>query len=343
MKKANWLLCRGKAGGRATPVATRIHQGLAILVAIGFLLFPLPSSASGMMGVARVAGTVERNGIPLLNGGIVSSGDLLSTHAQSALQLSLTPQGRIWLGPETSARLTRRAGNVVIALQRGTVGFDSRGHVRVTIDGHELALLSRASSPVRAQLAFRNRRQAQVWLQKGSLEIDQDGKSVVLRAEPSGLIASAGAEVPVRQPASFPSGQQATSKNGTVKGTVVGAKMYVVPNATVLLVSSTGFTYTTTTNTSGSFTFNNIPPGSYTVRALQGGHLLYEEPNVVVKSGQVTSVYFELKGSQPKTGMKNKRLIIGVIAGAGAAVGIGLWAGLSGGHKKTTVSPSSIP
>jgi hypothetical protein len=254
----------------------------------------------------------------------------------------LTPQERIWLGPETSARLTRNAGNLVIALDRGTVGFESRGHVQVTIGGQDVALRSRTSSPVQAQLRFRNRQQAQVWLQKGSLEIDQAGKSVVLQAGHSGLIASTGSTGPMAKPEIYVSNGQAASNNGTVKGNVVNATLYVVPNANVKLVSSTGFTYTTTTNSSGAFTFNNVPPGTYTLSVSQPNYPPYAMQIVVVKSGQVTSVYVELKGSSPKSGMKNKGLIIGVIAGAGAALGIGLGVGLSGGNK-STVSPSTVP
>jgi hypothetical protein len=324
-------------------IGLRLEQSLAILVAIGLLSFPLPGNATGMMGVAKVAGTAERNGLPLPNGSIVSSGDVISTHSKSALQLSLTPQERLWLGPDSSAKVTKDAGSLVIALGHGTVGFVSHGQVQVTIGGHDFALRSRASSPVEAQLAFRNQEQAQIWLRKGAVEIEQAGKSVVLQAGHSGLISSAGGSAPAAQPRDYASSGQTSSNNGTVKGTVVNAQLFVVPNATVTLVNSTGFTYTATTDSTGAFTLN-VPPGTYTLRVAAAGYPPYETQNLVVTSGQATSVYVELKKgkSTPTAGMKNKGLIIGVIAGAGAALGIGLAVGLSGGNK-TTVSPSTVP
>jgi Carboxypeptidase regulatory-like domain len=337
-------LRNGKATNLRKLIGWRLEQSLAILVAIGLLSFPLPGNAAGMMGVAKVAGTAERNGLPLPNGSIVSSGDVISTHSKSALQLSLTPQERLWLGPDSSAKVTKNAGNLVIALEHGTVGFASRGHVQVTINGRDFALRSRHESPVQAQLAYRNREQAQIWLRKGSVEIEQAGKSVVLQAGRSRLISSLNTTSPGKQPAEYVASEQTESNNGTVKGTVVNAQLFVVPNATATLVTSTGFTYTATTNAAGAFIFNNVPPGTYTLRVTGAGYPPYETQNLVVTSGQVTSVYVELnKGKgKPAAGMKNKGLVIGVIAGAGAALGIGLGVALSGGNK-TTVSPSTVP
>src|SRR6516164_10191914 len=53
-----------------------------------FLSFPEPVAESTLIAVAKLTGTVDRNGQPLVNGSIVSSGDLLSTHGDSALLLS---------------------------------------------------------------------------------------------------------------------------------------------------------------------------------------------------------------------------------------------------------------
>ena len=156
------------------------------------------------------------------------------------------------------------------------------------------------------------------------------------------MISSVNPASAVEPPSEYRSSEQAGSNNGTIKGNVVNTKLFVVPNATATLVSSTGFTYTTTSDAEGAFIFNNVPPGSYTLRVSQPAYPPYETQNLIVKSGQVTSVYVELKGSAPKTGMKNKGLIIGVIAGAGAAVGIGLAVALHNGSK-SSVSPSTVP
>ena len=88
-----------------------------------FLSFPEAAADPALIAVVTLTGTVDRNGQPLVNGSIVSSGDFLSTHGDSALLLASAPQERIWLGPNTSARFTKEAGNVLVALERGTLGF----------------------------------------------------------------------------------------------------------------------------------------------------------------------------------------------------------------------------
>ena len=137
--------------------------------------------------MAKLTGTPDRNGQPLLNGSIVASGDILTTHGDSALLLTSTPHERLWLGPNTSAKLTKEAGNVAVALEHGTVGFQTRGHIQVTFENHDgLALRSRPGSPALAQLSFVNNQEAQVRLQEGSLELVQGSHSVLLQPEKSG-------------------------------------------------------------------------------------------------------------------------------------------------------------
>jgi hypothetical protein len=116
----------------------------------------------------------------------------------------------------------------------------------------------------------------------------------------------------------------------------------VIKNATVTLVSSTGGTSTATTDDQGSFLFNDVTPGTYTLRVSLPGYQTYETQNLVVTSGQTSSVYVELKGAAgPSAGMKShKALVIWVIAGAAAGAGAGIGLALSGGKK--TVSPSTI-
>ena len=318
-----------------------VQRLLAILVSLGFLLFPVPGNAAESIAVAKLSGTAVRNGVPLLNGGIVFSGDFVSTGTKSALQLTSSPAQRVWLGANTGAKLVRDAGNFVIALQRGTVGFAGRGHVRLTIGGRDFSLRSAGTTPVLAQISYVNRRQAQLWLAKGSLEIQQDGRSVRLQAGPSGLISSVGGSSPAASGSVL--APQMQQGNGGVKGQVVNTKVFAVPNATVTLTSSSGFTYTATSNAEGGFVFDNVPPGTYTLRVAVPGYAPYVDTNLVVKSGGVTSTYIELKGSGSgsSSGKSNKPLIIGVVAGAGAALAIGLAVGLRGSNK--SVSPSSIP
>ena len=99
-------------GGQMQAAGARTLAG-TIVEAMPFLLLCLSFSEAAadpnLIAVAKLTGTVDRNGQPLVNGSIVSSGDFLSTHGDSALLLASAPQERIWLGPNTSARFTKEA------------------------------------------------------------------------------------------------------------------------------------------------------------------------------------------------------------------------------------------
>ena len=160
-------------GGQVQTGGARTRAG-TIVEAVPFLLlfisFPEVAADRNLIAVAKLTGTVDRNGQPLVDGSIVSSGDFLSTHRDSALLLASAPPERIWLGPNTSARFTKEAENVVVALERGTLGFQTRGHVQVTFEKHDgLAIRSRANSRALAQLSFVNNEEAQVPVAGGVL------------------------------------------------------------------------------------------------------------------------------------------------------------------------------
>ncbi len=342
MKRQNRYARKTTRSNPGAWLGVGVQRLLAILVSLGFLLFPVPGNAAESIAVARLTGTAVRNGVPLLNGSIVFSGDAVSTGNGSALQLSSSPGQKLWLGANTRATLARNHGNLTIALDRGTVGFSGSSKVSVTIGGRDLALRGAGAAPVLAQLTYVNRQQAQLWLAKGSLEIEQDGHSVLLQAEPAGLVSSVGGEFSPATRSRAVLAPQMQGGTGGIKGQVVNSKLFIVPGANVTLTSSTGVTYTATSNEEGAFVFNNVPPGTYTLHVSAPGYAPYVETNFVVKSGGVTNAYIELtgRGKGPAAGAHNKALIIGVIAGAGAAAGIGLGVALSGGKK--SVSPSTI-
>ncbi len=343
LKGANCERKRKSRRNRARPVAwlnIRVQQIFAVLVAIGFLLLPMPGFAarSSSIAVARLTGTAVRNGVPLPNGGIVFSGDVVSTGRKSSLQLAASPQERLWLGADTSAKLAKDGRNLVVALDRGTVGFASRGHVRVTIGGRDFSLESPSASPVLARLAYVHGQEAQLWLERGSLEVEQNGHAVLLEAGPSGLTSTIVGKSPARPSAFKALMPQMQTGNGGVKGTVVNTKLFAVPGVTITLVSSTGVSYTATSNNEGVFVFNNISPGIYTLSVSRRCYTTYQQKLTVVAGAQ-SSAYVELKGQKacgPAAGGNNNALIIGVVAGAAAAgLGTGLYFAL-----RTTKKPS---
>jgi hypothetical protein len=319
------------------------------MVAVTAVTLPLNSpggrsSAPESIAVAKLTGAADRNGQPLLNGSIVSSGDLLTTHADSALLLTSTPHERLWLGPNTSAKLTKEAEIIAVDLERGTLGFQTIGHIQVTFENHDgLALRSRPGSPALAQLRFVNNQEAQVRLQEGSLELVQGSHSVLLQPEKSGSSSARDTQSAGEPATKQNSGAQADSAKqpgtGTINGTVVNTELFVVSGANVTLTDAGGKTLTTTSNHSGRFFFNDVPAGNYTLHVAQPGFKNYELPNVVVRAGNESTLYVKLGGAV--TAKKNNTVLIWVLIGGGVAAGIG--AGLAAkGSGSSSTSPSTV-
>lgn len=311
----------------------------AMFAALPFVSHGGPSNAPESIAVAKLTGTADRNGQPLLNGSIVSSGDSLYTHADSALLLSSAPQERLWLGPNTSAKLTKDAGDVGVTLERGTLGFETRGHIQVTFEAHDgLTLRSRPDTPALAQLSFVNNQEAQVRVQKGSLELVRGDHSVVLQPERS--ISAASTRLPADPPTKSNLSAQAESNSqsdmGSITVTVVDKQLFVVSGATATLTNAAGRTFTAPSAQGGKYTFSNVPPGKYTLRVVRAGYQSYELPNVVVRAGNESSLYVELGGGA-KTG-GNNHLLVWVVVGAAAAGGIGAYLATKGSSSN---SPSS--
>jgi hypothetical protein len=308
----------------------------ATAVALPFISHERPNNAPESIAVAKLTGTADRNGQPLLNGSIVSSGDVLSTHADSALLLASTPQERLWLGPNTSAKLTKDAGNVAVALARGTLGLRTRGHIQVTFENHDgLAIRSRPDSPALAQLSFVNNQEAQVRLQEGSLELVQGSHSVLLQPEKSGSISAGSADLAGEPPTKRNSGAQAKSATqsdtGSIRGIVISKELYTISGANITLTDATGKTLTTLTH-DGYFSFSNVPAGSYTLHVERAGYQSYDLRNFVVRAGSESSLHVQLVGK----GTHNNSILLWVIVGGAAAGGIGAYFGT----RSSSTSPS---
>lgn len=302
-------------------------------------------SIRGPIAMAKLTGSADRNGQPLLNGSIVSSGDSLQTHTNSALLLTAAPQERVWLGPNTSAKLTREAGTLGVSLERGTVGFESQGHIQVTLEDHDgLTLRSRTDAAVRAQLSFVSHQEARVKVQEGTLELVQGGRSVLLRPEQTKSLSASGSRFPSNLPAKTNSSQGADSAGqaepGSITGTVVTKDLFAVSTANLTLTNTAGKTFETTSDQEGKFTFGNIPPGTYTLHVVKSGYQNYDLPNVVVRSANESSLYVQLGSAGMKKGNSSNNILIWVIVGGAAAGGIGAYLGTRG--TKSTTSPSSL-
>jgi hypothetical protein len=299
-------------------------------------------SIRGPIAMAKLQGSADRNGQPLLNGSVVASGDSLQTHTNSALLLTAAPQERLWLGPNTSAKVTKEAGTVAVDLERGTVRFESRGHIQISLQSHDgLTLRSRSDSSVRAQLSFIDPRQAQVRVQEGSLELVQGDHSVLLRPNQSSSLSASGSRNPAESRTKS-SGQDAASQSepGSIDGTVVNASLFAISDAKVTLSDAAGKVFTTQSDDVGKFSFTNLNPGTYTLHVEKVGFDTYSLNNVVVRSANESSLYVQLAGGgAKKSGAGGNSVLLWVIIGGAAAGGIGIYLGTRG--SKSTTSPSS--
>ena len=291
-----------------------------------------------MIGVGKATGQAQINGLLALGEFNVFSGDRLSTEKDSFLLLFSAPGERLRLAPESKARLIKDGDTTVIALEQGAVALQTAGRTMVALAEYGVTIRSQGSLPVVAQAALSNAREARVWALTGSVEVASANQSVLLQPGQLALIFAADSQAP--EPSGTAAGlstgvqETAVAEPGSITGTLVDETSTVVRGAQVSLISAEGVVYTTETNQLGSFRFDRVPPGPYTLRVSKPGLPRFELPNVRVASGQESSLgVITMRGG----GGGNTGTIIGVLA---AAVGGGLGAALAlGGGDEQAPSP----
>ncbi len=86
---------------------------------------------------------------------------------------------------------------------------------------------------------------------------------------------------------------------GGITGAVTDASGGVIPNATVTVTDEqTALTRTTTTNSSGEYTFVNLPIGNYTLTYTAGGYATQKNPHIPVQADRTATVNAALKVGQ---------------------------------------------
>jgi hypothetical protein len=91
---------------------------------------------------------------------------------------------------------------------------------------------------------------------------------------------------------------QGVGFSGTIKGTVSDPTGAAVPNATITLTGvDTGFHRTAVTDGDGEFLLTGIPPASYDVRIDAKGFQSEIRKMLVLTTGQILSLDFQLKVS----------------------------------------------
>jgi hypothetical protein len=88
--------------------------------------------------------------------------------------------------------------------------------------------------------------------------------------------------------------QARAQASGTIRGTVTDPSSAVVPNATVVATGN-GVTRTAKSDGQGRYTLNNVPAGTYAVRADASGFVTFTQADVDVAAGQVNSLDIALQ------------------------------------------------
>jgi len=86
----------------------------------------------------------------------------------------------------------------------------------------------------------------------------------------------------------------AAQGTGSLRGTISDEFGGIVVGATVTLVDAAGAEKTATTNDDGVYTFTNLAPGTYTVRATTTGFGVYQNTEVIVTAGRRESLDIKL-------------------------------------------------
>jgi hypothetical protein len=84
------------------------------------------------------------------------------------------------------------------------------------------------------------------------------------------------------------------NRNGAVSGVVTGPDDSLIPTVTIVLVSSDGSTRTTSTSFEGTFSLNDLPSGTYTLKATSSGFAAYTQSAIAVAVGRNTHLLVRL-------------------------------------------------
>jgi hypothetical protein len=84
------------------------------------------------------------------------------------------------------------------------------------------------------------------------------------------------------------------NRNGAVSGVVTGADDSLISKATIVLMRSDGSTRTTSTSPEGTFSLDDLPSGTYTLKATSSGFAAYTQSSVAVAVGRNTHLLIKL-------------------------------------------------
>jgi len=133
-------------------------------------------------------------------------------------------------------------------------------------------------------------------------------------------------------------GSAGQSDTGSITGNVVNSELFVVTGANITLTSAAGKTLTAESDSSGKFSFTDVPPGTYTLHVVHSGFQSYELKDVLVRAGNESQLYVQMAGGGGTKSTSNNKVLLWVVIGGAAAGGIGAYLATRGSSSSTSPS-----
>jgi hypothetical protein len=170
------------------------------------VITPVSASAKDFVGVGTASGSALINGMEFSSGSNLYSSDRVQTQAKTNFLLSVAPDERVALSPDTIAQLRSEGGALIVGLQRGKVVVQSAGHTRISLDQLGVMVKNAGQTPALAEVTILSGRQAQVSALRGSLEITGASKPMTLLAGQGAMLTEASMSMAMPSPAPAPPG-----------------------------------------------------------------------------------------------------------------------------------------
>ena len=179
---------------------------LAITLSVLLVITPVSASSKDFVGVGTASGSALINGIEFSSGSNLYSSDRLQTRSKTNFLLSVAPDERVALSPDTFAQLRSEGGALVVGLERGKVVVQSAGRTRISLDQLGILVKNSGTSPALAEVTILGAGHAQVSALRGSLEITGAAKPLTLLAGQGAMLTDASMSMALPPPAPAPPG-----------------------------------------------------------------------------------------------------------------------------------------
>jgi hypothetical protein len=179
---------------------------LAITLSVFLVITPVSASSKDFVGVGTASGSALINGIEFSSGSNLYSSDRVQTRSKTNFLLSVAPDERVALSPDTFAQLRSEGGALVVGLERGKVVVQSAGRTRISLDQLGIMVKNSGASPALAEVTILGAGHAQVSALRGSLEITGASKPLTLLAGQGAMLTDASMSMALPPPAPAPPG-----------------------------------------------------------------------------------------------------------------------------------------